>query len=259
MRTICVTGSAGGIGSAIRARLEKDGHRVIGVDVRDADVIADLSSPLGRAAMADAVGKACDGALDGVIAGAGIMASDPRVVSINYFGAVATLEGLRPFLARGRDAAAVAISSNSTTTTPAVPNELVDSMLAGDETSACGLASELAPRLGHALYPASKLALARWVRRHATAAEWIGAGITLNAVAPGVTATAMTENDMEFIFSIPDVFPVPIGRPGRPEEIAGLLAYLVSGEATFFCGSVLFVDGGSDAAVRAEDFPSARP
>jgi NAD(P)-dependent dehydrogenase (short-subunit alcohol dehydrogenase family) len=259
MRTICVTGSAGGIGSATRARLEEDGHRVIGVDVRDADVIADLSSPMGRTAMADAAATACDGALDGVIAGAGIMGSDPRVVSINYFGAVATLEGLRPLLARGRDAAAVAISSNSTTTSPGISGELVDAMLAGDEQRASTLVGELPRLLGHAVYPASKLALARWVRRHAPAEDWIGAGITLNAVAPGVTATPMTENDMEFIFSIPDIFPVPIGRAARPEEIAGLLAFLVSGEATFFCGSVLFVDGGSDAAVRAEDFPSARP
>jgi NAD(P)-dependent dehydrogenase (short-subunit alcohol dehydrogenase family) len=63
---------------------------------------------------------------------------------------------------------------------------------------------------------------------------------------------------MDFIFSIPDVFPVPIGRPGRPDEIASLLAYLLSPDAAFFCGSVVFVDGGSDAAVRPDDFPSPR-
>ena len=259
VRTICVTGSAGGIGRATCAQLEKDGHRVIGVDVRDADVIADLSTPDGRAAMLDAVAAACDGRLDGLVAGAGIMSNDARVVPINYFGAVATLEGLRPMLARGIDAAAVAMSSNSTTTTPGLPHELVDMLLAGDEPEATALAEKLATKLGHALYPATKLALARWVRQQAPSAEWIGAGINLNAIAPGVTATPMTENDMEFIFSIPDVFPVPIGRPGRPEEIASLLAYLVSGEGTFLCGSVLFVDGGSDAAVRTDDVPSARP
>jgi NAD(P)-dependent dehydrogenase (short-subunit alcohol dehydrogenase family) len=255
-RTVAITGSAGGIGAATRARLERDGARVIGVDVRDAEVIADLSTPSGRAEMVDAVAEKCAGVLDGVVAGAGVMSDQPAVISINYFGAIATLDGLRPLLARGRDASAIAISSNSATTTPALPAALVDTILDGDEDAALTAAAGHAGRF--VLYPASKLALARWVRRHAPGSDWIGAGIRLNAVAPGVTETPMTKNDMEFIFSIPDVFPVPIGRPGRPEEIASLLAYLLSPDAAFFCGSVVFVDGGSDAAVRPDDFPSPR-
>ncbi len=255
MRTIVITGSAGGIGAATRARLEKEGHRVIGVDVRDAEVIADLATPAGRAAMVDTVGAACDGKLDGLVAGAGIMGEDASVAAINYFGAVATLEGLRPLLLSGADPSAVAISSNSTTTTPGLPDKLVDALLAGDEPAALELIGA-AP--GVFAYPASKLALARWVRRHATGPEWIGAGIRLNAIAPGVIRTPMTESDLDFIFSIPDVFPVPIARPGRPEEMAALLAFLLSPDAGFFCGSVVFSDGGSDAAVRADDFPSAR-
>ncbi len=107
-------------------------------------------------------------------------------------------------------------------------------------------------------YPASKLALARYVRRQAPTPAWIGAGIRLNAIAPGVIETPMTQNDLEFIFSIPEVFPVPIGRPGRPEEIASLLTYLLSPDASFFCGSVVFADGGTDATVRTDDYPSPR-
>jgi len=255
MRTIVITGSAGGIGSATRVRLEKEGCRVIGVDVRDAEIVADLSSALGRDAMVEAVDRACGGALDGLVAAAGVMGQTPAVVAINYFGAIATLEGLRPMLARGADAAAVAISSNSVTTTPGLPEELVQTVLTRDEKTALA-AVEAAP--GVFAYPASKLALARWVRKHAPTAEWIGAGINLNAVAPGVIETPMTKNDLDFIFSIPDVFPVPIGRPGRPEEIASLLAYLVSPDASFFCGSVVFADGGTDAATRTNDFPTPR-
>jgi NAD(P)-dependent dehydrogenase (short-subunit alcohol dehydrogenase family) len=255
VRTVCITGSAGGIGGATRTRLEKDGARVIGVDVRDAEVVADLSTPAGRDAMVAAVTELCDGMLDGLVAAAGIMGDQPLVVAINYFGAIASLDGLRPLLAHGTDASAVAISSNSTTTTPGLPTDLVDVILAGDEAQALAATSR-AP--GVFAYPASKLALARWVRHHAPQPDWIGAGIRLNAIAPGVIETPMTKDDLEFIFSIPDTFPVPIGRPGLPSEIASLIAYLLSPDAGFFCGSVVFADGGTDAAVRADDYPTPR-
>jgi len=255
MRTVCITGSASGLGAATRARLEKDGVRVIGVDMRDAEVVTDLSTREGRDAMVLAVTELSGGVLDGLVAAAGIMGETPLVVAVNYFGAVATLDGLRPLLARGTDASAVAISSNSTTTTPGLPLALVDTIHAGDETAALA-ATGKAP--GVFAYPASKLALARYVRHQAVSPEWIGAGIRLNAIAPGVIETPMTKNDLDFIFSIPDVFPIPIGRPGKPEEIASLLTFLLSPDAGFFCGSVIFCDGGSDAAVRPDDYPSPR-
>jgi NAD(P)-dependent dehydrogenase (short-subunit alcohol dehydrogenase family) len=254
MATIAITGSAGGIGRATRERLERDGHRVIGVDVRDSEVIADLSSAEGRATMVEAVTDAAGGVLDGVVAGAGVM-DDALAIQVNYFGAVATLEGLRPLLARGTNPSAVAISSNSTTTAPGLPVEIVDACLAGDETRARELAAT-----GYAVgYAGSKLALARWVRRYAVTGDWIGSGIRLNAISPGVIDTPMTEGQLDFVFGIPDVFPIPIQRAGRAEEVAGLLAYLLSPEAAFFCGSVIFMDGGSDAATRADDWPAIRP
>ena len=255
MRTVVVTGSAGGIGSATRRRLGKQGVRVIGVDVHDADIRADLSTAEGRNKMIEAVGNECDGVLDGVVAGAGIMGETPDVVSINFYGAIATLEGLRPFLARGDNPSAVAISSNSTTTTPGLAIAFVDKILSGDEITARA-AVEKYPGMA---YMASKLALARWVRRTAVQPNWIGAGIRLNAIAPGVIETPMTKDDMEFIFSIPKIFPIPIGRPGQADEIAATLAFLLSPDAGFFCGSVLFQDGGTDAAVRSDDYPTPRP
>src|SRR5690606_21909213 len=86
--TIVITGSAGGIGRATRALLAADGHQVIGVDVRDAEVEADLSTAGGRRAMVREVEDACGGVLDGLVVAAGLQNDDgPAVVSINYFGA----------------------------------------------------------------------------------------------------------------------------------------------------------------------------
>jgi NAD(P)-dependent dehydrogenase (short-subunit alcohol dehydrogenase family) len=252
MSTIAVTGSASGIGLATRKLLEGAGHQVIGVDLRDAEVVADLSIPEGREAMADGVSRACEGVLDGLVAGAGVFTTHPGelIVSVNYFGAVATLTGLRPLLARGRSPSAVAISSNSTIVTP--PLELAtECCLAGDEAGA----RDAAKQQGGLAYAASKLALARWVRRHAVAADWIGAGIRLNAVAPGLISTPMTADNEAQILAMGDGFPLPMGRAGRPEEVAGLLAYLLSPEASFFCGSIVFMDGGTEAALRADDWP----
>jgi NAD(P)-dependent dehydrogenase (short-subunit alcohol dehydrogenase family) len=255
MATIVITGAAGGIGGATRARLEADGHRVVGVDVRDADVTADLSTPAGRETMVSNVGRITGGEIDGVIAGAGISNDDgSAMVAVNYFGAVATLDGLRPMLAGRPAAAAVAISSNSITTGPGVSDTIVDRCLDGDERGA----RQAASGAGVLAYGATKLALARWVRRHATTPDWIGAGIRLNAVAPGFVDTPMTAGGWDFVSSIADVYPIPIGRPGRPEEIAAVLAFLLSPDAGFFCGSVVFADGGTDAAVRADDWPARR-
>jgi NAD(P)-dependent dehydrogenase (short-subunit alcohol dehydrogenase family) len=253
MGAIAVTGAAGGIGSALRRRLEGDGHTVIGIDVRDAEVLADLATDDGRAAMVAAVTEQSGGALDGVVAAAGVTHDDGALVtSINYFGAVATLEGLRPLLAGRPWASAVAVSSNSSTTQPGLSLDHVAACLAGDETAARAVAGH-----GVGAYGASKLALARWVRQQAVTDAWIGEGIRLNAVAPGLIATPMTAGTEDFIMNLGDIYPIPIARAGEAAEVAGLLAYLLSDDAAFFCGSVITMDGGTDAALRAADWPAA--
>lgn len=58
-----------------------------------------------------------------------------------------------------------------------------------------------------------------------------------------------------FVSSLGDVYPMPSGRAGRADEVAGLLAYLLGPDGRFFCGSVITMDGGTDAAVRPDDWP----
>lgn len=254
MRTVVVTGSASGIGAQVCVQLRAAGDRVIGVDVRDAEVVADLSATDGRDRALAHVREQAD-ALDGVVACAGLGPQVPahdRIVSVNYFGAVATLAGLRPLLARGRAPAAVAISSNSSRIVPEGESGLVDACLDGDETAARRIAG---PVDGSTVYANTKLALARWVRRNAVGPEWAGAGIRLNAVAPGAVQTPLLQQGLDDPQFGPAIrgFPIPLGGGfGRPGQIADAVVFLLSEHASFCCGTILYVDGGSDALVRRD-------
>jgi NAD(P)-dependent dehydrogenase (short-subunit alcohol dehydrogenase family) len=253
MRVTAVTGSASGIGAALRRRLEGGGERVIGVDLRDAEVIADLGRPEGRAAADAAVRRACGDRLAGLVACAGVgpqVEPCSTIVSIDYFGAHALLAGLRDALAGGDRPAAVAVSSNSSTL-PGADTPLVAACLAGDEDEARRLAVSLG---GHPAYAGSKLALARWVRRSAPA--WAGAGVRLNAVAPGAVLTPLLQQGLDHPTFGPAIrgFPIPAGDFGTPDQIAAAIVFLLGPEAAFCCGSVFFVDGGSDAMLRPDAY-----
>jgi NAD(P)-dependent dehydrogenase (short-subunit alcohol dehydrogenase family) len=259
--TVAITGAASGIGAACAARLGAAGYRVIGIDLHDAEVVADLGTAEGRAgAVAEVAGivGAAGATLSGVVTCAGLAGAPwhpaELVASVNYFGTVEVMEGLRPLLNPG--GSAVVISSNSTTVQPGIPAELVAACLTHDEDRARELAHEAGSM---ATYPATKLALAHWVRRQATGSEWAGSGLRLNAVAPGMIDTPLVagmRSDPE-TGALLDLLPIPAGRPGHPSEIAALVELLLGPDGGFFCGSVLFCDGGSDAVLRTTDWPAA--
>lgn len=264
MARYAVTGSASGMGRAVVNRLRDRGDTVITVDIRDADIEADLSTPAGRRTAADRVLTAGGGTLDGAVLAAGLgptPGAERPITEVNYCGVVDLLEAWRPALAAAGRSKVVVFSSNSTTTVPVVPQRAVRALLAGDldrALRAYRVFGRLAPPMA---YAASKIAVTRWVRRHAVTAEWAGAGVRLNALAPGAVMTPMLERQLATPAEAKQVrrFPVPVGGFGDAGQLAEWVVFMLSDAADFLCGSVVFVDGGSDAFFRADDWPKPVP
>lgn len=255
-RTYAITGSASGIGAAFRRRLEEHGARVVGIDLHDAEVIADLATVEGRALAVASVAAMTGGVLDAVVSCAGIAATEPVVVRVNYFGAVAVVAGLRPLLARATTPSALIVTSASVV--HPVDDALVEACLAGDEEAACRLPGAT----GGLGYASSKRALARWVRRQAVTTEWAGAQIALNAVAPGTVETPLSAPvlaDQAGEAYIDAAVPMPFGGHARPEELAPLLEFLTGPDCLHVTGQVLFVDGGADAVLMGDDVWRSAP
>ena len=254
------------MGSQAARQLTARGHRVIGVDLRDADIIADLSEPAGRRAAADEVLAAAGGVLDGAVLAAGLGpgsgADRNRLIAqVNFLGVVEPLMAWRPALAAANRAKVVVIASNSTTTVPMVPRRTIKALLAHDPDKAVR-SIRLLGRNGSALmYAASKIAVSRWVRRHAVTPPWAGAGIRLNALAPGAIMTPLLEAQLAEPMEGRAVrrFPIPVGGFGAADQLADWITFMLSDSADFLCGSVIFVDGGTDAFFRTDDWPSGVP
>lgn len=255
-RTYVITGTASGIGAATARILVERGERVIGIDVHDADIVADLSTPAGRAEAAARAVEAAGGVVDAVIANAGLSSPTPATLAVNYFGVTELLEALLPAL-RASAAPRAVVTSSMASLMPNSP-ELVEAALAGDEASALRIAEGLAadPQLGALIYPSSKRAISRWVRRQSTTADWAGAGIPLNAVGPGIVVTPMTEDLLatpESVRFLDQVVPMPLNGHQSPESIAYSLIWLTSEENSHVTGQTIYNDGGSDVALRGDD------
>ncbi len=266
MGTYAVTGSASGMGRAAAEKLRAAGHRVIGVDLKDAEVVADLSTPAGRAAAADQVPAAAESRLDGAVLAAGLGPRPGRdsarmIVQVNYFGVVELLQSWRPALAAAGNAKVVVIGSNSTTTIPMVPRRAVSRLLADDPEKAVRVLRRYGPAAPSMAYGASKIAVSRWVRRNAVTRAWAQAGIRLNALAPGAVMTPLLQQQLATPQEARAIkaFPVPVGGFGDPDQMADWMLFMLSDAADFLCGSVVFVDGGSDAYFRADDWPRPVP
>jgi 3alpha-hydroxysteroid 3-dehydrogenase len=249
---IVITGSASGLGAALVSSLSAAGLPCIGVDLRDATVIADLGTTEGRAHAVAECERLADGRLDGVVscAAASPIHPDPAVVvSVNWFGAMAVLDGLLPSLTRGDTPAAVAISSIGAVDGSA-DDSLVDVLLAGDEARGREIAADGTDFRSAIAYAAAKRAVALGVR--ARTAIWAEAGVRINAVAPGRMETPMLDGLLAdpVIAEGIGLLPVGIQASASPHQIAEVVRFLLGRASSFVHGQVLYVDGGTEALIR---------
>ena len=218
-RTALVTGGASGLGAASAERLRAEGLSVVTLDLRGADVTADVTDEQALQQVARQVGP-----VDVLVNSAGIVGANKpllettteewrRVLDVNVLGTVHAIRAFVPGMRERGWGRVVNFAS-----------------MAGKDGN---------PDLS--IYSASKAAVIGLTK--SLGKELATTGVLVNAVAPAVFATPMNDdNTPEVLAHITSL--IPMKRVGRPEELAELVAFLCSDRVSFSTGAVYDISGG---------------
>jgi 2-hydroxycyclohexanecarboxyl-CoA dehydrogenase len=235
-----VTGGAGGIGRAIAATLTADGHKVAVADIAD-DPAREAAEALGGLAVHLDVTdtRSVDAAVGSVEQQLG-----PIEIVVNNAG----WDEFRPFLETDEAFWERVIDLNFKGCLR-VCHRVVPAMVKREQGRVVNIASDAA-RVGsslEAVYSGAKGGVVSFTKT--LAREVARSGVTVNAVCPGPTETPMLEQMLARGEDTAKVIEamrraVPMRRLGRPEDIAGAVAFLASDRAGFITGQTLSVSGG---------------
>lgn len=237
---VVVTGASSGIGAALTAQLRASGTSVIGLDrtAGEGIIACDLADPAAIHDFVDGLPQQVGGLAN--VAGVPGTAPAELVLRINALAPRLLTERIEPRLVPGSavvNVASVAAHRN------AQPPEVVAELIATTDAEGVRAWLERHPLTGAASYDTSKRALVDWTVL--TAARLLPRGIRCLSVSPGPVetpilrdfATSMGQDAM-------DRSEAAVGRHGRPEEIAAVVAFALSGAASWLNGIDLLVEGG---------------
>ena len=231
-----VIGGASGIGAAVAAVLP--GETIV-ADRNGGDVRCDLSDGPSLVALAEMVER-----LDALVVTAGVspvMADARTIFDVDLAGTARVLRAFDSRVAEG--SVAVCVASMAGHLGGPWPDSTIEQLDAPLSSPDAGLTDD--PGFAYLL---AKLGVLRLVRR--TAAEWGSRGARILSVSPGVIDTPMGRLEVDGTGGAAELAAgSALGRLGKPEEVAAVIAFLCSAQASYMTGTDILVDGGAVAAL----------